>query len=134
MGEAAPQPPGTEATGGAENANNVKMSSAWHHAALGAAVGGGLGAAGSLIQGGKVPELQAKLQQAEMAARDGSYGSAARLAALKANLATAQLAQQHPGMAALSSAVPGAIAGGIFGPTLVAKAKRAKSNITDALR
>lgn len=123
-------PPGAEAAG---QPPMPKTGAALSHHALGALAGAGLGAGGSLAMGARAPALADQVQELQ-GSQDGSFAQAARLAAAKRGLASAELAQAHPGKSALVGGLTGGLTGAMAGPTLIAKAQKAQGNIRDALR
>lgn len=100
---------------------------------LGAAVGGGLGAGMSVIQGARAPGLQQRVQELQ-GQQDGGFMQAARLAKAQAASAVADLSAGHPAVSALKGGLLGAGMGALAGPSLAQRAQHIRADLPDAAR
>ena len=130
MNAAAGGMPGADMQG-AEGASQLKTG-AMNPRMLGAAVGGGLGAGMSVVQGARAPGLRQKVQ--DMQSQPGGFHQASQLAKAQAASAQAGLAEKHPGMSALKGGLMGAGLGAMMGPSLAQKATNIRKDLPDAAR
>jgi bacterioferritin (cytochrome b1) len=100
---------------------------------MGAAVGAGLGAGGSVIHGARAPGLKQKVEDLK-GQQDGGFMQAARLAKAQAASATADLAAGHPAASAIKGGLMGAGMGALAGPSLAQKATQIRKDLPDAAR
>jgi hypothetical protein len=93
--------------------------------ALGALVGAGSGAAGSLMAGRGADDSRKQLA-ALQAEKQDSFAYAMRLAKAKMQLAGAELSEAHPAKAALMGGVGGAMTGAAVGPQMARMGRNIK--------
>jgi hypothetical protein len=93
--------------------------------ALGALVGAGSGAAGSLMAGRGADDSRKQLA-ALQAEKQDSFAYAMRLAKAKMQLAGAELSEAHPAKAALMGSVGGAMTGAAVGPQMARMGRNIK--------
>lgn len=126
---AAAQSPTQSGPGGASTPISVKVGS-FAPALLGGGLGALTGAAGSVMAGRGAPALREKVE-GMAAGQDGTFAAAARMAAAKAALAGAELAERHPVGAALTGAAQGALGGAAAGPALLNQGRQFVGNISE---
>lgn len=126
---AAAQSPTQSGPGGASTPISVKVGS-FAPALLGGGLGAITGAAGSVMAGRGAPALREKVE-GMAAGQDGTFAAAARMAAAKAALAGAELAERHPVGAALTGAAQGALGGAAAGPALMNQGRQFMGNISE---
>lgn len=105
-----------EAVGNVVKNQASKLRSVLPHAAVGGALGAGLGFAES--QASNDP-LRQKLQELESQGPPESLSGATNLAQLRARLTLGEFAENHPAAATLSGGMAGAVSGAQLGPSLV---------------
>lgn len=131
MNAAAGGPPGAGGEG-AEGASQLKTG-AMDPRMLGAALGVGLGAGTSVIQGARAPALRQRVAELR-GQQDGGFQKAVQLAKAQATAAHATVAEQHPTMSALKGGLVGGVGGALMGPSLAANAQQIRADLPDAVR
>jgi hypothetical protein len=117
---------------GAEGASHLKTG-AVNPRMMGGAVGAGMGAGLSVIQGARAPMLRDRVSQLQ-GQQDGGFMQAARLAKAQAASAHADLAQKHPGVSAIKGGLMGGVGGALLGPSIAQKAQAIRKDLPDAAR